>query len=109
MAPVEIVSPLAGSVVALAVEVGASVVRGALIAVVESMKMEHEVRSTSDGVVESLRHDVGDVVDAGSVLATLRPCTAAVTTAEGITPRTDADALRADLLELRAREALLAD
>jgi len=109
MAPVEIVSPLAGSVVALAVEVGASVVRGALIAVVESMKMEHEVHSTGDGVVESLRHDVGDVVDAGSVLATLRPSTAAVPPAEGIAPRTDADALRADLLELRAREALLAD
>jgi len=109
MAPLEIVSPLAGSVVALAVEVGASVARGALIAVVESMKMEHEVRSASDGVVESLRHDVGDIVEAGSVLATLRPCAAAALTAAGTAPRADADTLRADLLELRAREALLAD
>ena len=109
MAPVEIVSPLAGSVVALAVEVGASVARGALIAVVESMKMEHEVYSASDGVVESLRHDVGDVVEAGSVLATLRPSTATSPTPDGTAPRADAAALRADLLELRAREALLAD
>ena len=109
MAPVEIVSPLAGSVVALAVEVGANVVRGALLAVVESMKMEHEVHSPRDGVVESLRHDVGDVVEAGSVLATLRPSAATVPIADGATPRTDADTLRADLLELRAREALLAD
>jgi len=109
MAPLEIVSPLAGSVVALAVEVGASVARGALIAVVESMKMEHEVRSASDGVVESLRHDVGDVVEAGSVLATLRPSAAAALTAAGTAPPADADTLRADLLELRAREALLAD
>src|SRR6185436_5997512 len=109
MASLKIVSPLAGSVVALAVEVGASVVRGALVAVVESMKMEHEVHSTSDGVVESLRYDVGNVVEAGAVLATLRPSAATVPTAESTAPRADADALRADLLELRAREALLAD
>jgi acetyl-CoA carboxylase carboxyltransferase component len=109
MAPLEIVSPLAGSVVALAVEVGASVARGTLIAVVESMKMEHEVRSASDGVVESLRHDAGDIVEAGSVLATLRPSAAATLTAAGTAPPADADTLRADLLELRAREALLAD
>jgi len=70
VASLPIVSPLAGSVVAVVVQAGATVVRGALLAVVESMKMEHEVRSPSDGVVESLRHDVGDVVDAGSVLAT---------------------------------------
>jgi len=79
MASLQIASPLAVSVVALAVEVGASVRRGALIAVVESMKMEHEVHSTSDGVVESLRHDVGDVVEAGSVLATVRPAATAPT------------------------------
>jgi len=109
MASVKIVSPLAGSVVALTVEVGASVRRGALVAVVESMKMEHEVHSTSDGVVESLRHDVGDVVEAGSVLATVRPAASALPTGDDIAPRAGADLVRADLLELRAREALLAD
>jgi acetyl-CoA carboxylase carboxyltransferase component len=109
MASLKIVSPLAGSVVALTVEVGASVRRGALVAVVESMKMEHEVHSTSDGVVESLRHDVGDVVEAGSVLATVRPAASALPTGDDIAPRAGADLVRADLLELRAREALLAD
>ena len=73
MALVRIDSPLAGSIVSLAVEAGATVARGALVAVVESMKMEHEVRSPGDGVIEALRHRVGDVVEAGSVLATLRP------------------------------------
>ena len=109
MALVEIVSPLAGSIVAVTVEVGAIVVRGALIAVVESMKMEHEVHASSDGVIEALRHDVGDVVEAGSVLAVLRPG-AQSAPAGGAGPRTPGNgALRADLLELRAREALLAD
>ena len=109
MALVEIVSPLAGSIVAVTVEVGAIVVRGALIAVVESMKMEHEVHASGDGVIEALRHDVGDVVEAGSVLAVLRPG-AQSAPAGGAGPGTPGtEALRADLLELRAREALLAD
>jgi len=109
MEAVEIISPLAGSVVALAVKVGAGVARGALIAVVESMKMEHEVHSPSDGVVESLRHDVGDVVDAGSVLATLRPAAASAQASGAVASKAQADGVRADLRELRAREALLAD
>jgi pyruvate/2-oxoglutarate dehydrogenase complex dihydrolipoamide acyltransferase (E2) component len=108
VASLPIVSPLAGSVVAVVVEAGVNVVRGAPIAVVEAMKMEHEVRSPSDGVVESLRCDVGDVVEAGSVLATLRPVAASAPAGDE-PPKTQADALRADLLELRAREALLAD
>jgi acetyl-CoA carboxylase carboxyltransferase component len=105
----QIVSPLAGSVVAVNVEAGAGVVRGALVAVVESMKMEHEVHSPSDGVIESLRHGVGDVVEAGSVLATLRPAAASAQAADRAPTRARADSLRADLRELQAREALLAD
>ena len=109
MASVAIVSPLAGCVVAVAVEAGASVVHGALIAVVESMKMEHEVRAASDGVIESLRHEVGDVVDVGSVLAVLRPHAASERHSDGAPAEAHTHALRADLLELRAREALVAD
>ena len=109
MALVQIVSPLAGSVVAVSVDAGAGVVRGALVAVVESMKMEHEVHSPSDGVIESLRHGVGDVVDAGSVLATLRPAAASTQAADRAPTPARADSLRADLRELQAREALLAD
>jgi len=109
VALVQIVSPLAGSVVAVSVDAGAGVVRGALVAVVESMKMEHEVHSPSDGVIESLRHGVGDVVDAGSVLATLRPAAASTQAADRAPTPARADSLRADLRELQAREALLAD
>ena len=72
--------------------------------------MEHEVRAASDGVVEALRHDVGDVVEAGVVLAPCaRPAHVAGRRAAPTPRRSTRDALRADLLELRAREALLAD
>ena len=110
MAPVAIVSPLAGSVVAVAVAVGATVVRGALIAVVESMKMEHEVHAAAGGVIEALRHGVGDVVEAGAVIAVLRPgAESPMRAREGAPETAGIETLRADLLELRAREALLID
>jgi pyruvate/2-oxoglutarate dehydrogenase complex dihydrolipoamide acyltransferase (E2) component len=108
MASIRIVSPLAGSIVQVAVENGQRVTGGALVAVVESMKMEHEVRAATDGVVEAVRCGVADVVAAGDVLALLRPVDA-----QAPPPRArdhvDSAALRADLVELRAREALLAD
>ena len=108
MAAYEIVSPVGGSVVAMLVESGASVAAGTLIAVVESMKMEHEVHAGASGVIAALRHDVGDVVEAGAVLALLRPGAAAAAPA-GARGRDEVEPLRADLLELRAREAFLAD
>ena len=109
MALAEIISPVAGSVVAIAVEAGASVAAGALVALVESMKMEHEVHAAHDGVIEALRHRVGDIVEEGAVLALLRPITAAPSDDASVAPTDSAESLRADLLELRAREALLAD
>jgi acetyl-CoA carboxylase carboxyltransferase component len=110
VASIRIVSPLAGSIVQVAVETGQHVAAGALVAVVESMKMEHEVRAGTDGVVESVRCGVADVVGAGDVLALLRPVEMQAS-APGARDHVQADraALRADLLELRAREALLAD
>jgi acetyl-CoA carboxylase carboxyltransferase component len=110
MALVEIVSPLAGSVVAVAVEAGASVAAGALIAVVESMKMEHEIHAASDGVIEALRHQVGDVVGEGAVLALLRAGAGSARASDAAGAASGSvERLRADLLELQAREALLAD
>ena len=110
MARARVVAPLAGSVVAIAVAPGQHVAAGDVVAIVESMKMEHEVNAAADGVVETLRCAVGDVVAAGDELMSLGPV--AVRAAAGA-PAADTaargDAIRADLAELRAREALLAD
>jgi acetyl-CoA carboxylase carboxyltransferase component len=110
MARVEIVSPVTGSIVAVDVEVGASVAEGAVIAVVESMKMEHEVRAEGAGVIEALRHRLGDVVEAGATVAILRrDAVAPPAGAPRAQARAAGEALRPDLIELRTREALLAD
>nr|HET7857758.1 biotin/lipoyl-containing protein [Caldimonas sp.] len=65
MARARVVAPLAGSVAAIAVAPGQHVVAGDVVAIVESMKMEHEVRAAADGVVETVRCAVGDVVADG--------------------------------------------
>jgi acetyl-CoA carboxylase carboxyltransferase component len=110
MARARVVAPLAGSVVAIAVAPGQHVAAGDVVAIVESMKMEHEVRAAADGVVETLRCAVGDVVAAGDEMVSLGPV--AVPAAASVPAAEMAargDAIRADLAELRAREALLAD
>jgi acetyl-CoA carboxylase carboxyltransferase component len=107
---VEICAPLAGSVVLIAVENGECVTAGALIAVVESMKMEHEVHAAHAGAIVALRSRVGDVVAEGDVLVVLQRSDGPAATVSAVAaPRADNVPLRADLLELRAREALLAD
>ncbi|MEO7055806.1 MAG: acetyl-CoA carboxylase biotin carboxyl carrier protein subunit, partial [Caldimonas sp.] len=67
----EIRSPLAASVVEVLVEVGRPVRAGAVIAIVEAMKMEHEVRAPQAGEVAQVRVAAGDVVDDGEVLVVL--------------------------------------
>ena len=68
-APDELTSPLQGTVFKLAVEPGAPVVEGALICVIEAMKMENEITAHKDGVVAALPVDVGTAVSIGDTLA----------------------------------------
>ena len=109
---IEVRSPLAASVVSIAVEVGQTVRAGAPLVIVESMKMEHEVRTERGGEVASLCVRAGDLVTEGEVLVVLRPIAAAgepaAAGAAGDSP-VGAAAIRDDLLELRARAAFTAD
>ena len=113
----DIRSPLAGSVVAITVEPGRSVRAGAVLAIVESMKMEHEVRAEADGEVAGVRVRAGDVVVEGEVLLSLRrpgdkPPAGGTPPAgpSGVDrPPESATAIRDDLLELRRREAFTLD
>jgi acetyl-CoA carboxylase carboxyltransferase component len=106
----EIRSPLAGSIVAVAVSAGERIAAGALVVVVESMKMEHEVLAAQGGEVVVQRAKVGDVVAEGEVLAVVDTTAVAVPASRAAAaPEAAALPSRADLRELRAREALLAD
>ena len=62
-------APVPGTVTRVAVAVGDRVGRGEVLVVLESMKMEHPVRSGVDGIVVAVRARVGDSVEAGQVVA----------------------------------------
>ncbi len=66
-----LVAPMPGSVVQVLVAAGATVTAGTPLVVVEAMKMEHVVRAPHDGVVETIRVAVGDVVADGFELAVM--------------------------------------
>ncbi len=65
----DLVSPIQGTVLRLGAEPGAAVQAGDLIAVVEAMKMENEIRAHRTGTVKEMLVAVGDRIAAGAVLA----------------------------------------
>ncbi len=66
-------SPLQGTVLKVAVEQGAAVEEGALVAVIEAMKMENEITAHKAGVVAELPIAVGASVATGDTLAVISP------------------------------------
>jgi acetyl-CoA carboxylase biotin carboxylase subunit len=66
-----LVAPMPGKVLLLPVSVGQEVKRGAVLVVLEAMKMEHAVSAPRDGVVAEVRVQKGDQVEADAVLVVL--------------------------------------
>jgi acetyl-CoA/propionyl-CoA carboxylase biotin carboxyl carrier protein len=66
-----IVSPMQGTVLAVAVEPGAPVEAGAVVCVVEAMKMENELVAHRDGVVSDVRVVAGQQVAQGEVVCVI--------------------------------------
>ena len=71
-APGELVSPIQGTVLRVAVEQGAEVEEGALICVVEAMKMENEITAPSSGRVEQLGVSEGGSIATGDTIAVIK-------------------------------------
>jgi acetyl-CoA/propionyl-CoA carboxylase biotin carboxyl carrier protein len=63
-----IVSPMQGTVLSVAVAEGDEVEVGAVICIVEAMKMENEVRAHQDGTITELSVAPGDLVATGQVI-----------------------------------------
>ncbi len=61
-------APMPGKIIAVLVEAGAAVTRGQPLVTMEAMKMEHTVAAPFDGVVETVRFGVGDLVNEGADL-----------------------------------------
>ncbi len=68
----ELVSPLQGTVLRVAVEQGAEVEEGALVCVIEAMKMENEITAHRAGKVEELKVSDGASVSSGDVIAVIK-------------------------------------
>ena len=68
----ELVSPIQGTVLKVAVEKGAEVAEGALICVIEAMKMENEITAPSAGTVEELGVSEGGSVATGDTIAVIK-------------------------------------
>ena len=66
-----LVSPIQGTVLKVAVEAGAEVQEGTLIAVVEAMKMENEITAHKAGTVSELPISVGGAVATGDTIAVI--------------------------------------
>jgi acetyl-CoA/propionyl-CoA carboxylase biotin carboxyl carrier protein len=71
-APGQLVSPLQGTVLRVAVEKGATVEEGALICVIEAMKMENEITAPSAGTVEELGVSEGGSIATGDTIAVIK-------------------------------------
>jgi acetyl-CoA/propionyl-CoA/long-chain acyl-CoA carboxylase, biotin carboxylase, biotin carboxyl carrier protein len=71
-APGELVSPIQGTVLKVEVEKGATVEEGALICVIEAMKMENEITAPASGTVEELNVSAGGSVSTGDTIAVIK-------------------------------------
>ena len=65
-------TPLPGVILQVKCNVGDTVKRGQTLIILEAMKMENEVVAPEDGTVASINVAVGDAIESGAVLATLK-------------------------------------
>lgn len=67
-------SPMAGKVLEINVEVGATIAEDDEIVIIEAMKMENPVFATEGGVVKEIKVKEGQQVAEGEVLIVLEQC-----------------------------------
>jgi acetyl-CoA/propionyl-CoA carboxylase biotin carboxyl carrier protein len=67
-----LVSPMQGTVLRVAVEKGDDVEQGALICVIEAMKMENEITAPAAGKVEELNVSEGAAITSGDTIAVIK-------------------------------------
>lgn len=72
-APGSLLAPMPGSILRVAVAAGDRVEAGQVLLWLEAMKMQHEVRAPTAGVVAELDVEPGRQVEVGAVLAVVRP------------------------------------
>jgi acetyl-CoA carboxylase carboxyltransferase component len=104
----KLAAPVQGSVIAVEVQAGQQVAAGAVLLLLESMKMEVPLQAPWPALVLAVDAAVGEVVAEGQPLLRLRRLAAAPVAAAAPAPEA-APGPRADLQRLLDRRALLAD
>lgn len=67
----EITAPMAGTILNIFVVNGDEIAIGREVVMLESMKMEIPIESTSEGVAKEVKVNIGDFVNEGDVLIEL--------------------------------------
>ena len=103
-----VASPIQGTIAALLVAEEDRVLAGQPVAVVEAMKMEHEIRAGRAGIVRRVTMEQGDVVREGWPIAFIEPAEVDGDFVEG-GRKADPDHIRPDLEEVIRRHAWTLD
>ncbi|HEY7687971.1 MAG TPA: biotin/lipoyl-containing protein, partial [Dongiaceae bacterium] len=61
-------APMPGKIIKIGAKAGEKVQRGAVLVILEAMKMEHSITAPADGLVEAVHFKVGDLVKEGAAL-----------------------------------------
>jgi acetyl/propionyl-CoA carboxylase alpha subunit/acetyl-CoA carboxylase carboxyltransferase component len=103
-----VAAPLQGTIVAISVAAGDSVRAGQSLLVMESMKMEHEIRAASSGIVRRIAVAAGDTIVSGHPLLYIEEAEVAGgdASADAVV---DLDEIRPDLREVLDRQARARD
>lgn len=69
----EVTAPMPGLIVAIQVNEGDTVTKGQTVVILESMKMQNELKASIDGVVTSVSTTAGKSVDKNDLLIVITP------------------------------------
>ncbi|XP_002738332.2 propionyl-CoA carboxylase alpha chain, mitochondrial-like [Saccoglossus kowalevskii] len=64
----EILSPMPGSLVSVAVDIGQEVLEGQELCVIEAMKMQNSIAAPLTGKIKSINYNIGDSVQEEDLL-----------------------------------------
>ena len=103
-----VAAPMQGTVVGIEAKAGEDIAEGALVLVMEAMKMEHEIRAPASGTLRQITVAVGDTVWEGHALAYIEEKEVAASGKDDGAD-IDLDHVRPDLAEVHDRHAATLD